>query len=508
MIPLRSIRSAMRSFSSSCRYPAGALALLVLSSACAKKPEVRAKPPVPVVVAKARLADVPYIIDANGVVVPLRSASVASQVEGIIKRVAFTEGQEVVAGQTLLEIDPRPYRAAYMQAQANLARDKANADNSKRESERYAALAVQDYVTKEQADQQRANAAATAANVGASEAQMATARFNLDNTTIRAPISGRTGSLLVKEGNLVHANGGTPLVVINQVSPILVRFAIPATQLPLLQKYGATGGLDVIATPNAGADQRTDTASSTIGLNVGGGDAASPMQGGSNGGGGNGGGGRGGRRGGGAGSDGGGRGASAPAAGADAAPAGGDGAARRGGGTPRPTSHLVALSEAEHGTLSFIDNAVDTTTGTVLLKASFRNSEKRLWTGEFVAAQLKLFVEPNALVVPTSSVVTGQTGPYVYVVTDSGTAQQRNVTVERTAGTQTIITSGLRNGEQVVTDGQSRLTPNSKVTVTTPSGGGGTGGRRGGGRGGRGGGNAGGGAPARGASGTPAAPAK
>ena len=485
MIPSRSFRSSMRSFRSSRPRTLGALTLLLLLAACAKKTEVRAKPPVPVVVVKARLADVPYNIDANGVVVPMRAASVASQVEGIIRKVSFSEGRDVVAGQVLFEIDPRPYRAAYMQAQANLARDKANADNSRRESERYAALSAQDYVTKEQADQQRANAAATAASVMADEAVMATAKFNLDNTTIRAPISGRTGALLVKEGNLVHASGNASLVVINQVSPILVRFSIPATQLPLLQKYGAAGGLDVTATPNSGADQRTDSASSTIGLSMGGGDAAAPTRGGSGSP----------ERAGGMSSSGG-RGSRGPRGGGSDAGGGGGGGA---GKTARPTSRLTALSEPEHGALSFIDNAVDTTTGTVLLKASFTNAEKRLWTGEFVATQLKLFVESNALVVPASAVVTGQQGPYVYVVTDSGTAQQRSVTVERTAGALTIIASGLRNGEQVVTDGQSRLTPNSRVIVTTPSGGGGRGGaggagggRRSGGRGGTSGGQAGG----------------
>jgi multidrug efflux system membrane fusion protein len=133
----------------------------------------------------------------------------------------------------------------------------------------------------------------------------------------------------------------------------------------------------------------------------------------------------------------------------------------------------------------------------VLLKASFPNPNRRLWAGEFVTTQLQLFVEQNALVVPASAVVTGQSGPYVFVVTDSSTAQQRQVTVERTAGALTIIASGLRVGETVVTEGQARLTPNAKVTLNTPQGApsgrggrggaGGAGGARGGGAGGAGG---------------------
>jgi multidrug efflux system membrane fusion protein len=449
MIFPRSSRHAMCTYRSTRRMRLGTILLFSLAAACSKAAAPKGRPSVPVVVTRARLMDVPYTIEANGVVVPLRAATVGSQVEGIIKRVAFAEGQSVTAGQVLFEVDPRPYRGAYQQALATLNRDKANADNARREAERYAGLAAQDYVTKEQAEQQRANASATSANVAGDEAALANAKFNLDNTTIRAPISGRTGSLLVKEGNLVHANGATPLVIINQVSPILVRFAIPATQLPLLQRYGSGGGLVVTATPNSGSETVDPGAQAQVGLNIGRND---PGTGSAQGG---------------------------PPGSATTSPAG-----ARGGSAPASTQ-LSSLVQAEHGSLTFIDNAVDTTTGTVLLKATFPNPNQRLWAGEFVAAQLNLFVEQNALVVPTQAVVTGQSGSYVYIVTDSGTAAQRPVTVERTAGSLSVIASGIRNGDQVVTDGQSRLTPNAKVQVTTPQGA--TPGARGaGGRGGRG----------------------
>jgi multidrug efflux system membrane fusion protein len=418
---------------------AGVAASLLLVPGCSKQQDARGRPPVPVLVTRVRKSDVPYTIEANGVVTPLQAVSVNAQVEGIIQRVAFREGQDVVKGQLLFEIDSRPYRAAYQQAVANLARDRANAENAQLESRRYAALAQQDYVTREQADQQRANAASTAANVAASQAAVASAKFNLDNTAIRAPISGRTGALLVREGNVVRAAGVTPLVIINQVSPILVRFAIPSTQLPLLQRYGTGGGLVVQATPNTGTASSVDSnAAGPIGLTVGGDPGQS--------------------------SDGG-----IP------------------GSTPAPalaaSSQLVALTQPENGSLFFIDNAVDTTTGTVLLKASFPNPNRRLWVGEFVTAKLELFVEQNALVVPATAVVTGQQGPYVYVVSDSMTVRQRSVTVERTAGSITVIAAGLRGGETIVSEGQSRLTPNAKVVINTPQGttaGGGAGGRRGG----------------------------
>lgn len=413
------------------RAAAGAAALLLLVTGCAKKEEQRQRPAVPVSVTRVRKADVPYTIEANGVVTPMQSSTVTAQVSGVVQRVAFREGQEVTRGQVLFQIDPRPYRAAYDVAVANLRRDRANAENAARETARYAALAQQDYVTRTQADQVRAAAAATAATVSATQAAVDRARFDLDNTTVRAPISGRTGALLVREGNVVNATG-SELVVINQVSPILVRFAIPATQLPLLQRYGSAGGLDVIATPNSGSGTMVDSsANSAIGLTMGG-DGS-----------------------GGSGGAGGPPGAGAPPGSARPAPA---------------TSALTALSQPERGTLFFIDNAVDTTTGTVQLKATFPNPNKRMWAGEFVTTQLRLFVEQGALVVPTQAVVTGQQGPYVYVVTDSLTVQQRPVTVERTAGSLSVIASGLRENEQIVTEGMSRLTPRARVTINTPQG--------------------------------------
>src|SRR5258708_32601065 len=166
-------------------------ALLVIGGACSKPNAARGRPPVPMPCRRAHKEDLPYTIDANGVVVPYQSAVVASQVEGIIQRVAFTEGSDVTQGQVLFQIDQRPYRAAYEQALANLARDRANAENARRESERYASLAQQDYVTKEQADHQRANAAATAAAISATHPALSTAKSNLDHPIIPAPISGR-----------------------------------------------------------------------------------------------------------------------------------------------------------------------------------------------------------------------------------------------------------------------------------------------------------------------------
>jgi multidrug efflux system membrane fusion protein len=352
---------------------------------------------------------IPYTLDANGQVTPMQTATVAPQVDGIIKRVAFREGEDVTRGQVLFQIDPIPYRAAYQQALAALARDQATAQNAQAEVVRYDQLMKQDYVTKEQADQERATAASAVATVQADEANVASAKFNLDNTVIRAPISGRTGSLLVREGNLVHGAAGTALVVINQIKPILVRFTVPGTGLPLIQKYGAHGGLQVTAVPGAAQTPNDSSVATT---------ALTPAS-------------------------------NAPER--QQVPVGPGGATR------------------EHGTLYFIDNAVDTTTGTVTLKATFPNTNETLWTGQFVEVSLQLLVEQNVLVVPTQSVTTGQQGTYVYVIDSAGKATQRTVTVERTAGKWTVIASGVQEGERVVTEGQSRLTPGAKASVRPDS---------------------------------------
>ena len=167
----------------------------------------------------------------------MQTVAVESQVNGILNRVTFAEGQEVQAGQVLFEIDARPYVAVLNQARAQLARDEAMAANARRDAARYAALVKEGYVTGSQADQAEATAASAAATVAADQANGLKAALDVSNCTIRAPISGRTGSLLVRQGNLVKANSQPPLVVINQIQPILVRFSIPQSQFPDIQRY-------------------------------------------------------------------------------------------------------------------------------------------------------------------------------------------------------------------------------------------------------------------------------
>lgn len=242
--------------------------ILFASAACSKKTPDR-KPSTPVSVTAVRRASVPYVISTNGVVEPLQTVSVEAQVSGILQTVGFSEGQDVRAGQVLFQIDPRPYLATLNQARAQLQRDEAQAANSRRDAERYAALVQQGYVTQSQADQARAAAASSSATVEADRAAVQKAAVDVANCTVRAPITGRTGSLLVRQGNLVRANSETPMVVINQIQPILVRFTVPQSQLPDIQRYYSGGNaLAVHATPSEGAAATLDGTLSFMDNNV------------------------------------------------------------------------------------------------------------------------------------------------------------------------------------------------------------------------------------------------
>ena len=330
------------------------------------------RPSVPVSTAKVEQRDTPVILTATGTVEPIRTAAVQAQVDGIITRVAFREGQDVTEGQVLFEIDPRSYRASLEAAEAALARDIAQLQQAERDYERFADLGAKNYVTTQQVDQAQVNVTRLRATVRADSADLSRARLNFGFASVRAPISGRAGAVLVREGNLARAGGGTPLVVINQMAPIQARFAFPATDLPRLRAKGGRA-LPVTA------------------LAVG--DSGAPAQ----------------------------------------------------------------------GSLTFVDNAVDTLTGTITLKAVFPNADHRLWPGSLVRVRLELEVERGALVVPLASVVNGQRGTLVFVVDDSGKARAVPVAVRRTTDTEAVLAGGLTPGQTVVIDGQIRLTDGTPV---------------------------------------------
>jgi len=330
---------------------------------------------VPVTVASVVQKSMPIEIRVIGAVEAYSVVSMHAQITGQLTNVNFKEGDDVQKDQVLFTLDKRPLEAALLQAQANLQRDVAQAANAKSVAQRYEDLAGRGIATREQLETSRASSAALDATLEADKAAIENAKVQLEYATIPSPIVGRTGALMVHEGNLVRANDATPLVVINQISPIYVSFAIPESRLPELKRFMAKGTLPVDAQP--------------------------------------------------------------------------------------PNDSALA----SHGHISFIDNNVDQTTGTIKIKATFTNEDHRLWPGQFVNVTVALTKDPTAVVVPTAAVQVGQQGQYAYVVKADKSVEYRAVVVERTSGLETVIKSGLKPTEVVVTDGHLRLVAGSHVSI-------------------------------------------
>jgi len=207
----------------------------------------RGREAIPVVVITAVQKAVPVQLRAVGNVEAYSTVSVKSQVTGVLQQAHFKEGQDVKKGQLLFTIDPRPFEAALKQAQANLARDTAQLRNLREQARRYAELVEKQYVSREQYDQIKANADAAEAVLDANNAAVENAKVQLSYCYIYSPIDGRVGSLLVNEGNLVRVNDGAPLVVINQINPINVTFAVPEQHLVDLRRHSGAAKLPVDA---------------------------------------------------------------------------------------------------------------------------------------------------------------------------------------------------------------------------------------------------------------------
>jgi len=328
----------------------------------------------PVSIAQAVTRDIPLQIKAIGSVQAIATVQVKALVGGLLIEAPFKEGQDVKKGDLLFKIDPRPFENALKQAESNLARDMAQLKNAEDEVKRYTGLVQKDYATPERFDQLQADSSALRAQVKMDEAAIDNARLQLEYCSIRSPLDGRTGNLMVDPGNIVKANDVGPLVVINQVMPIYVSFAVPEQNLPQINKYKAESLLTTRAFPQ---------------------------------------------------------------------------------GKETPTT----------GVLTFVDNAIDTSTGTIQLKATIPNKDNALWPGEFVNVVLDLAVEKGLTVVPSQAVQTGQTGQYVMVVKKDMTVESRAVEVARVYEDVSVIRSGIKPGETVVTDGLLRLAPGSRVAI-------------------------------------------
>jgi multidrug efflux system membrane fusion protein len=341
-----------------------------------------ASPAVPVAAAAAVKKDMPLEVSVIGTVEAYSTVTVRAQITGELTAVKFEQGDDVQEGQELFTLDRRPLEAALLQATATLERDSANAANAKAILERQEQLAQRGIVARETRDTARTQVAALEATLASDRAALENAKVQLQYATIRAPISGRTGALMVTAGNLVRANDQTPLVTINQVTPIFVSFAFPEAMLADLRRYMARGTLHVEA-------QLANDSAGTRAV----------------------------------------------------------------------------------GRITFVDNVVDQTTGTIKLKGTFANDDRTLWPGQFANVVVRLTTEADSIVVPSAAVQTGPDGSYVYIVKADETVEMRPVTVARMAGTETVIKSGIAAGDSVVTDGHLRLVPGSRVTVRDSSGG-------------------------------------
>ena len=333
---------------------------------------------VPVTVTRVLQETVPVRINAIGNVEAFSTVQVKARVDGQITEVSVREGAPVKKSDVLFRIDQRPYEAALRQAEANALRDTAARDHARSQEQRYQELLDKNFISKDAYAQIRTNAATADATAKASQAALENARLNLEYCTIRSPLDGFVGRVLLQAGNMVRANDVNPLLVINQVRPIYVNFAVPEQNLPEVRQFQAKGPLAVeVASPDVQQ--------------------------------------------------------------------------------PRPSGRLI-----------FIDNAVDPSTGTIRMRAQFDNVDAALWPGQFVNVSMRLYEQPDALVIPSTAVQTGPDGQYVYVVSSELVADLRRIAVQRTDGERTIVAKGLAKDELVVVRGQLRLGPKTRVQLAKP----------------------------------------
>lgn len=325
----------------------------------------------PVITATVQQKAMPVTVKSVGSVEAISTVQIHAQVTGQLSEILFGEGQDVRKGQPLFNLDPRPFDVALKQAEAVLAKDKAQAVNAEAVRTREEDLFNKGLVPRNEYEAAVANANALQAAVDADAAAVEAVRLNVEYTHITAPASGRTGALMVHVGDLIRANDTAAMVVINQVAPIYVTTSVPGKLLDDIQRNHA--------------------------LQL---EAKVPDS------------------------------------------------------TERPSL----------GRVSFVDNAVDTSTNAIKIKGEFANAKGELWPGLFVDVTLRLSVEPRAIVTPSTAIQQSQQGPYVYVVKSDQTVELRPISIARVEGDESVIAKGLQQGERIVVDGQLRLTPGAHVT--------------------------------------------
>jgi multidrug efflux system membrane fusion protein len=332
---------------------------------------------VPVTADTAKLKDIPLEIKAIGNVESYATVSIKARVSGELYKVHFTEGEKVSKGKLLFTIDPRPFQAALDEALARLEKDRALFSKAEDDYRRYESLFQRGSVSREQYDQIRANLSALKATIRADEAIVENAKVQLGYTSIYSPISGRTGTLLINQGNMIKANDDNKsLVVIEQIQPIYVSFTAPEANLYEIMNRFNREKLSVTVLPE----------------------------------------------------------------GSKAVP--------------------------EKGILSFFDNSIDSKTGTIRLKGTFKNQNERLWPGQFVDVVLTLGDLKDVVTVPSQAVQNGAAGPYVFTITADNRVEYKPVLPGRAHNDEIVIEKGVSAGEKIVTDGHLRLTPGATVEIT------------------------------------------
>ena len=335
-------------------------------------------------VATAESSSLPVILEALGTVTPQSTVKVRPQVSGVMEKVLFKEGQIVRAGDLLATIDARPFELALMQASGQRQRDEAQLASARVTLARFKTLLGQDSIARQEVDTQAALVKQLEGTVVIDKANEGTAKLNLSYARVVAPISGRVGLRTVDVGNVVSSSDANGIVLITQISPVDVVFAVPQDMAGELQQSAVAG-----KTMKVTALDRTRS------------------------------------------------------------------------------------SVLESGVFSSLDNQVDTTTGTVKAKARFANSQLALFPSQFVNVQLQLRTIDNAVTVPVAAMRRGNDGDFVYVLNAAErTVSLRPVQRGQATADRIQVASGLKAGEQVITEGADRLKDGAPVVLQgdTPAG--------------------------------------
>jgi membrane fusion protein (multidrug efflux system) len=358
----------------------GSLALTGCDNKEAQQAGQQQAPEVGVVTLKS--APLKITTDLPGRTSSFRIAEVRPQVSGIILKRNFVEGSDIKAGESLYQIDPATYQAAYDSAKGDLAQAVANAQIAAVTVKRYKPLLGTKYISQQDYDQAIATQSQTAAAAQGAKANVETARINLAYTKVTSPISGRIGKSSVTEGALVQSGQTTALATVQQLDPIYVD--VTQSSEDFLRLRGEL---------NAGKLQQVD-------------------------------------------------------------------------GKAQVKLLLQDGSEyAQGGTLEFSDVTVDETTGSITLRAVFPNPDHTLLPGMFVRARLEEGTNPSALLVPQQAVTRTPTGQAsAMVVGADNKVEARTLTADQAIGDKWLVTSGLKEGDKVITVGIQRAKPGAQVT--------------------------------------------